>query len=86
MRDNTAKTAILRRIDRAKNGNFGDSRYLRGGVSEMRIDLGPGYRIYYFQHEQTIVVILGGGDKQSQNVDIDTAISWHSDFLKRCER
>ena len=86
LRDNTAKTAILRRIDRAEKGNFGDSRYLRDGVSEMRINLGPGYRVYYFQHEQALVVILGGGDKQSQGVDINTVISRRSVFLKRYKR
>ena len=58
LKDMRARIAILRRIDRAALGNFGDHNPCRKGVSEMRIDMGPGYRVYYFQYGQTIVVLL----------------------------
>ena len=58
LKDMRARIAILRRIDRAALGNFGDHNSCRKGVSEMRIDMGPGYRVYYFQYGQTIVGLL----------------------------
>ena len=83
LRDNRAKIAVLRRIDRAALGNFGDHKSCRGGVSEMRVDVGPGYRVYYFQHGQTLVVLLCGGDKRTQDADISKAVSCRADFLRR---
>lgn len=83
LRDNRAKIAVLRRIDRAAMGNFGDHKACRDGVSEMRIDVGPGYRVYYFQHAQTLVVLLCGGDKRSQDADISKAVAYRADFLRR---
>jgi putative addiction module killer protein len=83
LRDNRVKVAILRRIDRASLGNFGDHKACRDGVSEMRIDQGPGYRVYYFQHGQALVVLLCGGDKSAQNADIDKAVTCRADFLRR---
>ena len=71
LRDSRARVAILRRIDRAAGGNFGDHKACREGVSEMRIDLGAGYRVYYFRHGEMLVVLLCGGDKTSQDADID---------------
>ncbi|WP_366143474.1 type II toxin-antitoxin system RelE/ParE family toxin [Rhodoferax sp.] len=61
LRDLQAKTAIRRRIDRFGAGNPGSSRSLRSGVSELKIDMGPGYRVYYALHGQTIVLLLCGG-------------------------
>ena len=49
----------------------------------MRVDMGPGYRVYYFQHGQTIVVLLSGGEKHGQDKDIDMAIAYRNDFLQR---
>ena len=83
LRDNRAKIAVLRRIDRAALGNFGDHKACRDGVSEMRVDVGPGYRVYYFQHGQTLVVLLCGGDKRTQDADISKAVSYRADFLRR---
>ena len=83
LRDNRAKVAILRRIDRAVAGNFGDHKPCRDGVSEMRIDQGPGYRVYYFQHGKMFVVLLCGGDKRSQDADITHAVACKADFLRR---
>ena len=83
LKDMRARIAILRRIDRAALGNFGDHSPCRKGVSGMRIDMGPGYRVYYFQHGQTIVVLLSGGEKHGQDKDIDMAIAYRNDFLQR---
>lgn len=83
LRDNRAKIAVLRRIDRVATGNFGDHKACRDGVSEMRIDVGSGYRVYYFQHGRTLVVLLCGGDKRTQDADISKAVIYRADFLRR---
>lgn len=83
LRDARAKVAILRRVDRAALGNFGDHKTCRDGVSEMRIDHGPGYRVYYFQHGRTLVVLLCGGDKRFQDADIGQAVTFRANFLRR---
>lgn len=83
LRDNRARIALLRRMDRAALGNFGDHKVCRDGVSEMRVDVGPGYRVYYFQHGQTLVVRLCGGDKRSQDADISKAVAYRADFMRR---
>ncbi|MCL1939454.1 MAG: type II toxin-antitoxin system RelE/ParE family toxin [Desulfovibrionaceae bacterium] len=83
LRDARARIAVLRRVDRAALGNFGDHKACRDGVSEMRIDCGPGYRVYYFQHGQTLVVLLCGGDKRTQDADISKAVAYRADFLHR---
>ena len=70
LKDIKGKVAILRRVDRMKYGNFGDFKYLGGGVSELRISFGPGYRIYYTKKESQVIILLVGGDKSSQNSDI----------------
>lgn len=73
IRDMRAKIAIARRIDRAMSGNFGDVRFLGESVSEMRIDAGPGYRVYFTFKGAVIVVLLAGGDKSTQVGDIQLA-------------
>lgn len=73
--DKTARARIQVRVDRLANGNPGDHRQLRGGVSELRLDFGPGYRVYYTQRGDTLTVILAGGDKSSQARDIAKAIA-----------
>jgi putative addiction module killer protein len=85
LRDNRAKVAILRRVDRAALGNFGDHKPCRDSISELRIDYGPGYRVYYFQHGQTLVVLLCGGDKRTQDADISRAVACKADFLHRIQ-
>ncbi len=72
--DVRAKAKILDRVRRAGDGNFGDGKSVGDGVFEMRIDYGPGYRIYYFKREQQLVVLLSGGTKKSQRRDIAEAI------------
>lgn len=70
LRDRKAKAMIADRIKRAGNGNFGKFRSVSGGVFEMKIDHGPGYRIYYFQRGKQLVILLCGGDKRTQDADI----------------
>ena len=65
---------ILVRIERLSAGNPGDVKSIGEGVSEMRIDYGPGYRVYYKQQGHKVVILLAGGDKQSQAKDIKTAL------------
>ena len=74
LRDIRAKVAIVRRIDRAGLGNFGDHKAVGEGVSEMRIDIGHGYRVYYTIRQQRIVFLLCGGNKVTQSDDIKRAI------------
>ena len=74
LRDRQAKARINMRIRRLSLGNFGDIKSLRAGVSELRIDYGPGYRVYIALRERTVVVLLAGGDKRSQAREIDLAV------------
>ena len=83
LRDLQAKISIRRRIDRLAAGNPGSTRSLRDGVSEIKIDLGPGYRVYYAHHGQTIVVLLCGGAKGTQDADIAKAVSYWDDWKNR---
>ena len=64
-------------------GIFGDSKALRGGISELRIDCGPGYRVYYAMLGRTCVLLLCGGDKSRQTSDIKRAIEYLEDFKER---
>ncbi|WP_427313196.1 type II toxin-antitoxin system RelE/ParE family toxin [Cupriavidus sp. H39] len=73
LRDNTARIRIQVRIDRMLNGSSGDVKALDGGISEMRVDHGPGYRIYFQKHGKLLVILLCGGDKSTQQADIDRA-------------
>ncbi|MBV9549195.1 MAG: type II toxin-antitoxin system RelE/ParE family toxin [Alphaproteobacteria bacterium] len=72
--DPKGKARILARIKSAELGNFGDSKPVGEGVSEMRIDVGPGYRVYFIRDGKTVYVLLGGGNKAAQTRDIRKAI------------
>jgi putative addiction module killer protein len=72
--------AIARRIERAENGNLGDVKPVGTGVSEMRIDIGAGYRVYYTMREKIMVILLAGGTKSSQQTDIKKAIELAKEF------
>lgn len=78
--DLKAKIAIARRIERAANGNLGDVKPIRDGISEMRIDVGPGYRVYFTIRERILVILLAGGTKIGQQSDIKNAIQMAKDF------
>ncbi|MEP7063063.1 MAG: type II toxin-antitoxin system RelE/ParE family toxin [Betaproteobacteria bacterium] len=82
MRDARAHAAVLRRIDRMAAGNFGDHAFCREGVWELRIDVGPGYRVYYAFHGRAIVLLLCGGDKRKQQMDLDRALSYFQELRK----
>lgn len=73
LRDIRAKAIILRRIDRLVAGNPGDVRPVGRGVSELRIDYGPGYRVYYVEQGGSLIILLCGGDKSTQGRDIGRA-------------
>jgi putative addiction module killer protein len=73
LNDLQAQARIRVRIRRLSLGNSGDTKPVGEGVSEMRIDYGPGYRIYFVQQGRTVVLLLSGGDKSTQNRDIATA-------------
>ncbi len=75
LRDRHARARINTRIRRLSLGNFGDVKPVGQGVSELRINYGPGYRVYFKQREQTLVILLAGGDKRTQDQDIKTAQS-----------
>lgn len=75
LRDRQARVRIDARIRRLSLGNPGDVKPVGEGVSEMRLDFGPGYRIYYMQRGEQLVILLAGGDKSSQARDIETAKS-----------
>ncbi len=70
LRDRRAQNRIAATIDRIRMGNLGDTQSLRGGISEMRIHYGPGYRLYFTRRDRTLIVLLCGGDKDSQSRDI----------------
>ncbi len=80
LRDAKVKTKIAQRINRISQGNLGDYRAVGEGVCELRIDYGPGYRVYFGQVGSTIVLLLCGGDKSTQAQDIRKAIEYWKDY------
>ena len=81
--DTKVRVAVLRRIDRLAAGNFGDHKFLRDGVWEMRLDIGPGYRVYFGRHGIAFVLLLCGGSKRTQRSDLDRAVRFFADFQRR---
>lgn len=86
LRDKQAQARISARFLRLAAGNFGDCKPLREGVHEMRIDWGPGYRVYFAMAGKTCVLLLCGGDKRKQSADIDRAIAYRQDYLRRTRK
>lgn len=78
--DLAARARIQVRVDRLAHGNPGSHRRLREGVSELKVDVGPGYRVYYTERDSTLIVLLAGGDKSTQRHDIELAIKLARDL------
>ena len=85
LRDSQAKVAVVRRVNRIELGNFGDHKFCRDGVWELRIDVGPGYRVYYGKAGQRLVLLLCGGDKRTQDADIARAVGYWQDWQRRAD-
>lgn len=83
LRDRQAKIHVLRRIQRITVGNFGDHKGIGDGLAELRIDHGPGYRVYYTQDGNKIILLLCAGDKRTQTVDIERAKEYKIDYERR---
>ena len=75
LRDRAGRARIQVRVDRLAHGNPGPHRNLSAGVSELKIAFGPGYRVYYAEREGELIILLAGGDKSTQQQDIETAMS-----------
>jgi putative addiction module killer protein len=84
--DRQARARILARLERLEVGNFGDSKLLRDGVSELRVDWGPGYRVYFARDGRTAIVLLCGGDKRKQDADIERAVALWQEYGNRKKR
>lgn len=81
--DRQARARVLVRVHRMAAGNFGDCKPLGGGVWELRIDWGPGYRVYYALAGCSVVLLLVGGDKRRQRADIGAALKYWQDWQRR---
>jgi putative addiction module killer protein len=75
LKDRVGRARIQVRVDRLAHGNPGNHRNLTHGVSELKIDVGPGYRVYYTERNGELIVLLAGGDKSTQQQDIKAAIA-----------
>lgn len=82
LQDRAGRARILVRVDRLIQGNPGQHRHLTEGVSELKIDFGPGYRVYYTQRGTRLLLLLAGGDKATQQKDISKAILLAKNFLE----
>jgi putative addiction module killer protein len=83
LRDNRAKIQIVKRLNRLEFGNFGDRKFCRDGVWELRIDTGAGYRVYYAMIGRELLLLLCGGDKRTQDRDIERACEYFVDWKTR---
>jgi putative addiction module killer protein len=85
LKDSKARARIVARLDRLAVDNFGDCKFLREGVWELRIDWGSGYRVYFAKAQRGTVLLLGGGDKKKQTHDIERAIQNWKDYQRRID-
>jgi putative addiction module killer protein len=86
LRDANAEARIAARVARLATGNFGDCKPLTDGVWELRIDWGPGYRVYYGMVGRTCVLLLCGGDKRKQSADVNRAVQYWTDYQRRTKK
>jgi putative addiction module killer protein len=86
LRDGATRARITARLDRVKAGLLGDWKSLSGGVCELRIDHGPVYRVYYGQESTTLILLLCGGDKNTQAKDIERAHAYWKDYKARLRK
>lgn len=80
--DSITQLRLKRRLEKAQGGNLGDTKVLRDGVWEMKEDFGGGWRMYYVKKGNTLIVMLGGGNKSTQSKDLDRAIKLASKLEK----
>jgi putative addiction module killer protein len=85
LRDKQTRFRINQRLSRLRLDNLGDHKSIGGGLWELRLDFGPGFRIYYGVDDQTVIVLLSGGDKSTQAKDIRIAREHWQDYLRRKE-
>lgn len=83
--DRNAAARVQIRLDRLRLGNFGDRRSLGKGLAELRVDVGPGYRIYFTLEGTSFVLLLCGGDKSTQKKDIRLAREYFADYIRRSD-
>ena len=83
LKDRLGRARILMRVDRLVHGNPGAHRHLADGISELKIDVGPGYRVYFCQRGEALLLLLAGGDKSTQSKDIAKAIRLAKAFGER---
>jgi putative addiction module killer protein len=84
--DQKARLAVYQRVGRLISGNLGDHKACRSGIWELRIDVGPGYRVYFARPLHETVLVLNGGDKRRQRRDIQRAIAYWADYQRRVKR
>ncbi len=85
LKDRKAQSRVAARLIRLKNGNFGDCKPVGDGVWELRVDWGPGYRVYYALEGSRVVLLCDGGDKRTQSADIARAISRWNEWQERSD-
>lgn len=83
LKDLSGRVRILMRVDRLIHGNPGDHRNLTEGIVELKVDVGPGYRVYYSRRRDRLLLLLAGGDKSSQSKDIANALELNRNFVER---
>lgn len=81
--DRQARARIAARLERLEAGNFGDCKALRDGVWELRVDWGPGYRVYYAREGRAVIVLLVAGDKRRQSADVKRAVACWQELQRR---
>ena len=82
LKDRQARARIRVRLDRISLGNLGDHKPIGNGIYELRFSFGPGYRVYFGKYKQQVILLLGGGDKNSQSRDIEKVKHYWNDFLE----